>query len=170
MPRTHKRFSPELLPYSSWRRMRARGSKPWGPAERRAFGGAQPALYVDEADPGLHGHKARNCKVSRAVNANGLCPFPCESATRMSRSLPPPGADLRCGQFSRSPHEPAIPEIPSNSAADFRPFDPLSQPEPHSAKTYGNPVCGTECRKTDEFPVPVTAALIGRFSAWREIV
>jgi hypothetical protein len=32
---------------------------------------------------------------------------------------------------------------------------------PDSAKTYGNLVHGTACRNTDEFPVPVTAALIG---------
>src|ERR1700676_5416704 len=34
-----------------------------------------------------------------------------------------------------------------------------------SAKTYENPVRGTACRNTDEFPVPVTAALIGPFLA-----
>jgi hypothetical protein len=33
---------------------------------------------------------------------------------------------------------------------------------PDSAKTCGNPVRRTARRKTDEFPVPVTAALIGR--------
>jgi hypothetical protein len=32
-----------------------------------------------------------------------------------------------------------------------------------SAKTYEYPARGTVCRNTDEFPVPVTAALIGRF-------
>jgi hypothetical protein len=37
---------------------------------------------------------------------------------------------------------------------------------PHSAKTYGNPVHGTACRKTDEFPVPIPAALIGRLMAF----
>jgi hypothetical protein len=36
---------------------------------------------------------------------------------------------------------------------------------PHSAKTYENPVRGTACRNTDEFPVPVAAALIDGFSA-----
>jgi len=35
---------------------------------------------------------------------------------------------------------------------------------PHSAKTYENPAHGTACRKTVEFPVPVTAALIGGFN------
>ena len=34
---------------------------------------------------------------------------------------------------------------------------------PDSAKTYGDLVLETACRKTDEFPVPVTAALIGPF-------
>jgi hypothetical protein len=33
-----------------------------------------------------------------------------------------------------------------------------------SVKTYGNSVRRTACRKTDEFPVHDTAALIGRFS------
>jgi hypothetical protein len=33
---------------------------------------------------------------------------------------------------------------------------------PDSAKTYGNPVRRTTCQKTDEFPVAVTAALVGR--------
>jgi hypothetical protein len=33
---------------------------------------------------------------------------------------------------------------------------------PDSAKTYGNLVHGTACRKTDEFPGPAAAALIGR--------
>jgi hypothetical protein len=39
-------------------------------------------------------------------------------------------------------------------------------PRPDSAKTYGNPVHGTACRNTDEFPVPVAAALIGGFSTF----
>jgi hypothetical protein len=34
-----------------------------------------------------------------------------------------------------------------------------------SAKTYEYPARGTACRNTDEFPLPVTAALIGRFTA-----
>jgi hypothetical protein len=34
-----------------------------------------------------------------------------------------------------------------------------------SAKTYENPVRRTACRKTDEFSVPVTAALIGGLMA-----
>jgi hypothetical protein len=34
---------------------------------------------------------------------------------------------------------------------------------PHSAKTYGNLVLETACRKTDEFTASVTPALIGRF-------
>jgi len=33
-----------------------------------------------------------------------------------------------------------------------------------SAKTYGNLVRGIMCRKTDEFPVPATSALIGPFA------
>jgi hypothetical protein len=49
----------------------------------------------------------------------------------------------------------------SISAADFRAFDPCSPPEADSCKTYGNPVRRTACRKTDEFPVLVTGALIG---------
>jgi hypothetical protein len=35
---------------------------------------------------------------------------------------------------------------------------------PDSDKTYGNPVRRTACQKADEFPVPASAALIGRFS------
>jgi len=35
---------------------------------------------------------------------------------------------------------------------------------PHSAKTYENPVRETACRKTDEFPVPARATLIGWFT------
>jgi hypothetical protein len=35
---------------------------------------------------------------------------------------------------------------------------------PDSAKTYGNPVQGTACRKTCEFPLPEAASLIGGFS------
>jgi hypothetical protein len=35
----------------------------------------------------------------------------------------------------------------------------------HSAKSYENPAHGTASRNTDDFPVPVTAALIGGFSA-----
>jgi hypothetical protein len=35
-----------------------------------------------------------------------------------------------------------------------------------SAKTYGNLVRRTMFRKTDEFPVPVTAALIGDLMAF----
>jgi hypothetical protein len=37
-----------------------------------------------------------------------------------------------------------------------------------SHKTYGNPEHGTACRKTDDFPGPVTAALNGRLMAFRE--
>jgi hypothetical protein len=38
-----------------------------------------------------------------------------------------------------------------------------------SAKTYENPVRETACRKTDDFPVSVAAALIGRLMAIREM-
>jgi hypothetical protein len=41
-------------------------------------------------------------------------------------------------------------------------------PRPDSAKTYGNLVLETACRNTDEFPVPVTAALIGRLTGIAE--
>jgi hypothetical protein len=36
---------------------------------------------------------------------------------------------------------------------------------PLSAKTHENPARRIACRNTYEFPVPVTAAIIGRFSA-----
>jgi hypothetical protein len=39
-------------------------------------------------------------------------------------------------------------------------------PRPHSAKTYGNLVLETACRKTDEFPVPATTAVIGPLMAF----
>jgi len=58
----------------------------------------------------------------------------------------------------------------SNSAADFSAICPLRQREPDSAKTYENPGRETACRKMDEFPVPVTPALIGRFFGVRRNV
>ena len=50
----------------------------------------------------------------------------------------------------------------SNSAADFRAFDPLSQPEAGFRQNVWQSGTRTACRNTDEFPVPATAALIGR--------
>jgi hypothetical protein len=38
-------------------------------------------------------------------------------------------------------------------------------PRPDSAKRYENPARRTACRNTDEFPVPITAALIGGLMA-----
>jgi transposase len=48
----------------------------------------------------------------------------------------------------------------------LRRFDCHHPSAPDSAKTEGNPARGTAYRKTDDFPVPVTAALIGRFVAF----
>jgi hypothetical protein len=42
------------------------------------------------------------------------------------------------------------------------------RPKPHSAKTYGNATHGAACRNTDELPVPVATALIGRFVPFAE--
>jgi len=42
-------------------------------------------------------------------------------------------------------------------------FDRSRVLSPNSAKTDGNSVRRTPCRKTVEFPVPAAAALIGRF-------
>lgn len=50
----------------------------------------------------------------------------------------------------------------SNSAADSRALYPRHSLRPDSAKTSENPARGAACRNTDEFPVPASAALIGR--------
>jgi hypothetical protein len=44
----------------------------------------------------------------------------------------------------------------------FTRFDRRHPIAPDSAKTDGNLVHGSACRNTDDFLVPVTAALIGR--------
>jgi hypothetical protein len=56
----------------------------------------------------------------------------------------------------------------SSSAADLRQFDPLSPLEAAFRQNVCNPARGTARRNTDEFPVPVTAALIGRLPAFPE--
>jgi hypothetical protein len=47
-------------------------------------------------------------------------------------------------------------------------FDRSRRLRPDSAKTRENPVHEKTRHKTDEYPVPVTAALIGGFSGVRE--
>jgi hypothetical protein len=63
-----------------------------------------------------------------------------------------------------------LPKIVRILAADFSAFVRSGSLSFDSAKTYENPAGGTACRNTDEFPVPVTAALIGRFLAVSENV
>jgi hypothetical protein len=71
---------------------------------------------------------------------------------------------LRASVTSTDAPKPSLIRMPKN----VRFLPPISGrlirsrgPRPDSAKTYGNPVRRTACRKTDEFPVPVTATLIG---------
>jgi hypothetical protein len=84
------------------------------------------------------------------------------------RGMSSPEAHVR---ERRAEAEPAWRDITSGSE-NVRILSPISHrfvrsrsPRPDSAKTYENPVRGAACRNTDEFPVPVTAALIGRLIA-----
>jgi hypothetical protein len=65
-------------------------------------------------------------------------------------------------QISRSPK--TVGFLPPFSGRLIR----SRSPRPDSVKTYGNLVHGTAYRNTDEFPMPVTAARIGRLMALPE--
>src|SRR5580704_19370660 len=71
---------------------------------------------------------------------------------------------LRASVTSTDAPKPSLIRMPKN----VRFLPPISGrlirsrgPRPESAKTYGHPVRRTACRQADEFPVPVTATLIG---------
>jgi len=54
------------------------------------------------------------------------------------------------------------------SATTLVAVDPHSLPEAGFRQRYENPVRGTVCRKTHDFPVSTKAALIGRLTAFSE--
>jgi hypothetical protein len=87
--------------------------------------------------------------------ASGNCRARLPAASHGAKEIPG-----QCATQNRVPKTVRI--LPPISARFIR----ARRLKPHFAKTYENPVGGTACRKTDEFPAAVTAALIGRFSAF----
>jgi hypothetical protein len=60
--------------------------------------------------------------------------------------------------------QPAFSSLNVRITGDFRAFDPLSPPEPAFRQNVWQSGARNVCRKTDDFPVPAAAALIGQFS------